>query len=177
MGLGTSSKKSGKRHVPTAESCRQVCEWIANGDNLKEVGEKLGTSPRTVRKYYSKQLENYVPEQRSTVPPYQVSDKDREIVEGLCLVGLSRDKIAKNIGVSRTTLEKYYREELDHYKDRKMATIARNLTEAAEFTGLKPNANAFFILKARAGWRDNDYKEVAQNFTELMKTIAEKLPD
>lgn len=179
-GMNSTSEKGIKksfpnnRHLPTTESLEIVRTMSEAGLSLAKIGEKLGTSPQTVRRVYALELEYLA--NHGGRPPYEVNPEDREDVEGMAMAGIKREDIARAIGISPDTLYRYYSDELQNTNNRKLGRIANNLARDSETPG-KANLNAYFILKCKSKWRENDNKEIAENFTEVLDKIAAKLPD
>ncbi len=94
----------------------------------------------------------------------------------MVILGKTKQRITEVLGISSETLYKYYRDEIENTLDRRLALVAANLTRDAQEIN-KTNANAFFVLKCLANWRDNDQKEMAENFNGMLAAIVEKLPD
>lgn len=106
---------------------------------------------------------------------YKPDDKTRGIVEMLVACGVTQEEIAKLIGISSDTLQKYYRKELDLGKPKANAKIARRLFEkAAE----GDNACMFFWLKTQARWKEAQAGDTPQDpihsvvKTELTATLT-----
>ena len=166
------------KHRPTPDTRKLVFKGIDDGLNLREIGKTIGgITAVTVKKYYGKELETYVRGEGAAIKVYQANDEDRTMIENLVLAGYSQDYIATCIGTSLTTLKQYYREELTMYLAKRVGLVARQLVDQAERGDKFTNGNAIFLLKCRAGWRDNNDNEVAENLTETMKDVVERLPD
>lgn len=111
-------------------------------------------------------------EKRRTKPPHEPTAGDRTRVKTMAGMGLTQDEICAIVGISKPTLHKYYREELDAGAAEANAAVAQSLFKQAT-NKEKPNvAAAIFWMKARAGWRDQDprdnggKKEAAQERAE-----------
>lgn len=90
-------------------------------------------------------------------PPFVPTDRDRKQVRTLAAMGLMAEEIACVIGVTDKTLQKHFKEELSVGPAEATANVAQMLYKQA-VDPVKPNVTAaIFWLKARAGWRDNDY--------------------
>lgn len=83
---------------------------------------------------------------------YTPKPEDKKMVEALAAFGIPRDKIASLIGLNKTTLIKYYRDELDIGLDKANAAVAKTLFAMAT-SGDCPAAT-FFWLKTRARWKE-----------------------
>lgn len=98
-------------------------------------------------------------DKKLTKPPHEPDARSRSQVKTLVSMGASHDDICRVIGVSKPTMYKYYREELDAGAIEANATVAQSLFQQATNKD-KPNVvAAIFWLKARAGWRDADPRE------------------
>jgi hypothetical protein len=89
-------------------------------------------------------------------PSYRPTRHDEEIVKELVLLGSNREKIAAIIGITRPTLEKYFGETLDHYQKRMLSKVA------GKAYGMALDGNPFmvqFVLRTRAGWKENVLRE------------------
>lgn len=93
---------------------------------------------------------------RVTKPRHIANEETRERVRQLASVGTKQEDIALSIGISKPTLVKYYRDELNVGMIDANAKVAQSLFDQATNKD-KPNVvAAIFWLKARAGWRDSD---------------------
>ena len=91
---------------------------------------------------------------------HEPTNESRAIVSNLAAFGIRQESIARQLGISKPTLEKYYREELEHGLDDANAKVANTLFSMA-ISGEHPAAT-FFWLKTRAGWRETDRDENKQ---------------
>lgn len=89
-------------------------------------------------------------------PRFVPTEKDRGYVRKMASVGLTHEEIASTIGVERTTLVKYFRQEIDDGRIEANALVAaalfRKATDRA-VTGASVRA-AEIWLRVRAGWVD-----------------------
>lgn len=100
---------------------------------------------------------------------HKPTDAQREVVKALASYGTPQVDIAAYIGISKPTLEKHYRAELDTAATHATAQVAQSFFKKCvgapavidQATGkvlraeVKPDTIAqIFWLKARAGWRD-----------------------
>jgi hypothetical protein len=87
--------------------------------------------------------------------PLVPSDEARTIVRRMSANGLNQDSIARIMGISVPTLEKYYREDLDTARDLVLDLVATSLLKKA-LSDDHPNAaaSAMFWLKTRGRWRE-----------------------
>lgn len=88
-------------------------------------------------------------------PPYQPNDKDRAVVESLTAYGASAEHVAIKIGISRTTLFKYYARELEVSHIEANAAVAQTAYQMAK-SGKVP-AMTMFWLKTQACWRETNH--------------------
>ena len=88
---------------------------------------------------------------------YEPTDKDRLFVQTCASLGIAQARIAKLVGISIPTLEKYYREELDTAADRADAEVFNTLYRMAT-SGKEPAATIFW-MKVRRQWREKDQAE------------------
>jgi hypothetical protein len=86
--------------------------------------------------------------------PHEPNELSRQRVKDLSAFGIRQESIAKMVGVSVPTLEKYYRDELDTGLDEANAQVANTLFQMA-ISGQSPSST-FFWLKTRGGWRETD---------------------
>lgn len=91
-------------------------------------------------------------------PEHEPNDELRHMV--ICLAGImgsSQLKIAEYMGISRDTLVKHYKEQLEHGKMIAELEVASALFRNAV---VKNDTIAqIFYLKARAGWKDQELPE------------------
>lgn len=83
-------------------------------------------------------------------------ERSRQIVTLSMAIGYTHDQTAHLIGISRPTLEKHYRQELDEGADKINAVVARNLYRIiTQQDDIKASLTAtIFWLKTRLGWRE-----------------------
>ena len=102
---------------------------------------------------------------------YQPTDKDREIVKAMASYGISQEDIGNVIGVSHTTLRKYFESEIATAAIQANAKVA-DTCYAMAVSGQHPAAT-FFWLKTRAGWREVERIEHTGADGEPVKIIVE----
>lgn len=88
-------------------------------------------------------------------PPYEPTDKDRKFVVSMVATGVDQLEIARVLGITKPTLAKHFREELNTGQALANTEVAMSLFNMA--TGKNGPANvtaAIFWMKARAGWTD-----------------------
>lgn len=85
---------------------------------------------------------------------HKPSDDSRMLVKTLAGYGIPQADIGQKLGISKPTLLKYYREELDLGVVDANAKVAENLFKKATGDGSKAVTAAIFWLKTRAGWKD-----------------------
>ena len=78
----------------------------------------------------------------------------RKMVMTLSGYGIPEDGIAAEIGISKPTLIKYYRRELDVGMTKANAQVAQNLFKKATGDGASSVTAAIFWCKTRMGWRE-----------------------
>jgi hypothetical protein len=81
----------------------------------------------------------------------------RDMVSNLCMVGIQQEIIAKVLRVSRPTLMKHYRVELDASKLVMLAEVCGALYKNAVVN--ENVAAQIFIMKTQGGWRETDRHE------------------
>ena len=91
-------------------------------------------------------------------PPYQPTDEARERVEQLAAAGIRDEDIALYLGITRPTLNKYYKGELKIGTIKANAVIANTLYKQAKEGN---TTAAIFWLKTRAGWRETQKVEMS----------------
>jgi AraC-like DNA-binding protein len=90
---------------------------------------------------------------------YEPNEAARRRVGQLAGHGVTPKDIARATGVSERTLQKHYRNELDCGAINANAAVAGNLFRIATGDGPRAVAAAIFILKARAGWKEERVNE------------------
>ena len=109
-------------------------------------------------------------------PPYKPDDKQRFMVERAAGLGISQDRIAHMLGISKVTLEKHFRTELDRGSVSVEYQVGNSLIEQA----LKGNVNACgLFLSHRAGWKESKVVEHhsrldAMSDDEIIKELADR---
>ena len=110
-------------------------------------------------------------------PPYQPDDNQRQMVERAVGLGITQERIAAMLGISKVTLEKHFRAELD----RGMVSVEFQVGNSLVDQALKGNVNACALyLSRRAGWKETQVVETKDarldNMTEaeLMQELADR---
>ena len=111
--------------------------------------------------------------------PKIVSNENKEMVSKLSGLGLTHIQIASVLGISRTTLYKHYKEELDSGKAICIGRVAENLYKMAtgDISARNTLGAAIFYLKTQANWREvntievTDGSENQAKFRELAEAI------
>ena len=112
-------------------------------------------------------------DKKLTKPPHNPDERDLKRVRTMVGMGMTQDEICAVIGVSKPTLHKYYRADLDVGAAEANAAVAQSLFKQAT-NAEKPNVvAAIFWLKARAGWRDADPREGVGKKEQRQKDAAE----
>lgn len=93
-------------------------------------------------------------------PSHEPTEKDRNTVLAMAGYGIPQEDIAKVLGISRPTLEKHYREELDTGLVKANSAVARSLYEKALGDNSSAVTAAIFWLKTRAGWKEPKQVEI-----------------
>lgn len=86
--------------------------------------------------------------------PFVPTDENRRTVRTLARYGVPHENIANVIGISRPTLSKSFRHELDLGKSEANAAVMQTCFQMAT-SGRHPAAT-FFWLKCQAGWRERE---------------------
>ena len=93
------------------------------------------------------------------MPPHKPTDQQRKTVKAMSAYGITQNEICKVIGVSKETLEKHYRDELDRANAEACAKVAENLFRKATGEGKEAVTAAIFWLKTRARWKEISVQE------------------
>tara|TARA_R100001460_G_C3474834_1_gene167603 strand:+ start:98 stop:481 length:384 start_codon:yes stop_codon:yes gene_type:complete len=90
------------------------------------------------------------------------SNENKEMVAKLSGLGLTHIQIASVLGISRTTLYKHYKEELDSGKAMCIGRVAENLYKMAtgDISSRNTLGACIFYLKTQANWREVNTIEV-----------------
>jgi hypothetical protein len=110
-------------------------------------------------------------------PPHQPSEATRKQVQALAAYGVPQEEIGKVIGISKPTLERHYRQELDRGEVEANAKVAESLYRKATSDGSQAVTAAIFWLKTRARWKEpatdtNMNLSADGSITGLMARIA-----
>ena len=112
-------------------------------------------------------------DKKLTKPPHNPDERDLKRVRTMVGMGMTQNEICAIIGVSKPTLHKYYRADLDVGAAEANAAVAQSLFKQATNPD-KPNVvAAIFWLKARAGWRDADPREGVGKKEQRQQDAAE----
>ena len=106
---------------------------------------------------------------------HEPTPETRLQVKTLASVGTPQDQIAIVVGITKNTLLKYYRKELDTAMTMANAKVAQSLFQQANAGN---TAAAIFWLKCRAGWVDTQKVEMTgANGGEINVTITRRVID
>lgn len=94
-------------------------------------------------------------------PSHEPTDETREKVLDWSKCGTRQDQMASELKISKDTLRKHYRSELDTGMVMANAAVARNLFEIATSKEKGAVTAAIFWLKTRAGWKETMALEVS----------------
>ena len=102
-------------------------------------------------------------------PRHLVTEATQQQVIQLCAFGMTHDQVAAVMGISRPTLEKHYREQLDTGLIHMNASVAKNLYRLATGEEKEATRAAIFWLTQRGGeaWRQS--QRVESNVSVQMK--------
>lgn len=94
-------------------------------------------------------------------PKHEPKDEIRKQVEAMVGYGVPVEHLAPLVGISQSTINKYYREELDSGTAKANAKVAQSLYQKALGDNTSSVAAAIFWLKTRAGWKETSVHEHA----------------
>ena len=109
-------------------------------------------------------------------PKFEPTPEQRNIVERAAGFGFTQEKIAALIGITKPTLEKHFREELDRGMAVTQFKVGNSLVENA----LAGNVAAqIWYTKSRMGWKETQVVETktavdSMSADDLAKAIEEK---
>lgn len=105
---------------------------------------------------------------------HKPTKETREMVKSLSGYGVPQDDICHILDITKPTLHKHYRREIDVGFAQANAKVGQSLYNQA----VSGNTTAaIFWMKARAGWRETMQHDVNGDMNVLFKTILEKAPD
>ncbi|MCB4802663.1 AcrR family transcriptional regulator [Methylobacterium brachiatum] len=87
-------------------------------------------------------------------PSHVPTDKSRREVEALSGYGIPEHEIARVVGISKPTLLKHYRDELDQGITKANAKVAESLFRKAIGDGPQAITAAIFWAKTRMRWKE-----------------------
>lgn len=116
--------------------------------------------------------------------PHAPTKQTREDVRALSAFGIEREQIARYIGVSPTTLRKWYPEELETGSTRANVAVGKFLLHSATGRAMTDGAThadclraAMFWAKTRMRWRETDRDEgTAEDLAKALREFAQKAP-
>jgi hypothetical protein len=97
---------------------------------------------------------------------YIPAQKDRDLVRTLSGIGVPQNDICILVGVTKPTLHKHFREDLDRGMAEANAKVAKTLYERAISGDL---GAAIFWAKARMGWREKQEIEVKHEHSYVIR--------
>ena len=109
---------------------------------------------------------------------HRPTKQGKQLALSLAGYGAPHVYIAKELGIAKATLEKYYADELATGSDRASALVAESLFKKATGTGPAAVTAAIFWLKARAGWQDrvevNAVVNAGEEFAKLLQVLTDE---
>jgi DNA-binding XRE family transcriptional regulator len=96
------------------------------------------------------------------------TEQSRAFAKAMAIAGVTREQIAKVIGISPNTLVKHYKAELDTGSYETLAAVSQSLVKKALGNGMGATAAAIFFLKTRGNvltggaWRDKEAEDAAR---------------
>jgi len=119
-------------------------------------------------------------------PSYQATEKDRRTVREMTAYGIDQDAIARVLGISKPTIRRHFRQEIDTAAPEAVAMVAGSLFQQAMGSPDRPPnvAAAIFYLKVRGRWSEPNAvveakkakeKEEAEDTTDLSKLTDAKI--
>jgi hypothetical protein len=112
---------------------------------------------------------------------YKVTKADTETVKNMVMLGSREETIAKCLGdrgIAIDTMRKHYADILLTYREMTLAKVAHGTIVKSALPDDKGNpgnlTSAMFLLKCRAGWRDQDpaMNVAAQNIQIVKRVIG-----
>jgi hypothetical protein len=90
-------------------------------------------------------------------PAHVPDDQTRAIVEAMSAYGIEQENIAEHLGITRKTLAKHYKRQLDGATTRMITKVAGALYKRAidPKAGMAGVTAAIWLTKTRAGWRES----------------------
>ena len=107
-------------------------------------------------------------------PQHDPTKEDREKVLRMILIGLPHERIATVMGLSKPTVYRHYRDQLDHGADEINSKIAMSLVEKALGDGPQSVTAAIFLAKVRLGWKERQSIEVTSPESKQVEAIDAK---
>lgn len=115
---------------------------------------------------------------------HEPTEQNRRTVESMTAFGIPQAEICKVIKISKPTLRKYYREELDTAATKANSRVGQTIYSIA----IDPShrsciSAAIFWAKTRMGWRETNNLEVSGPdggpvaFTEIKRVIVDPAKD
>lgn len=104
------------------------------------------------------------------MPAFEPSESDRRRVMMLVVCGIARDKIAKHLGISKSTLYRHFADQLDNGTDIANAAVAGSLYQNAVDGTVSAQ---IFWMKTIARWGDKDMGDAG--FARTREAEAEEL--
>ena len=114
-----------------------------------------------------------------TKPSHKPTDETRAQCRALVAYGIRHDEIAKYIGITKMTLYKHYRDDIDKAVPTAQAKVGKFLFEAASGDALAKGAShsdclraAMFYAKTQMGWRERQEIDLTTNGKDLIPTFS-----
>lgn len=145
---------------PLKRVARRIHDMLLVDAPIWKIAKKLEISQDTIYKHYGHILDQF-PDRKPGPREHEPTDTDRAKVKMLAILGATHDEIAAFMEISRGTLEKHYRDELDKALLEANIKVGANLLAMA--TGPRDLKNtvtaAIWWSKARMGFKDTSRVE------------------
>lgn len=100
-----------------------------------------------------------MPKNKGGRPAHEPTAENRKQVETMAGYGITEPDIAMSLGISKPTLTKHYRRELDMGHIKANSAIAQALFKKATSDGSQSVTAAIFWAKTRMGWKETNVHE------------------
>jgi hypothetical protein len=144
----------GTVYLPNDRDRTRLADGLAFSVPVERIAEVMGVAERTLRRRYADVFKAAA--LKDGPKPLEPTEEQRMIVAMAAAIGTPHEDIGKLIGISETTLRRYFRRELDLGATRASLQVGGNLFKMA--TGdpslMTTLLAAIWWSKSRMGWKD-----------------------
>lgn len=120
----------------------------------------------------SRKSRKLAPKKKAGRPPHKPTDKSRNTVKAMASYGILQEDIGTVVGVSKPTLEKHYRRELDTGAIKANSKVAESLYKQATSGNVTA---AIWWTKARMRWKEESIHRLEGEVEVTLRNVLDEI--